>query len=252
MTSLKPNQERIKQRREEVMRAALRARKFTEEELTRETANFIKFAYSLKKIEIQGKSEEGKEMTIDPITESLKRLVKYFNSRKIPYVVVGGVSVFVLGRTRFTLDVDIILDHTKLNREDFIDYLRNDNFDASLTDFEGFDENSHCSFLYKTGMFRIDIKGAYSELELESIKMAIDGIYNDIKLKINNPVNLILYKLQFGSEQDYEDAFAVYIRNKERIDTNFLKDKARKMNIENQLNLFLIDITEFLNKEGVK
>ncbi len=61
MTSLMPNQERVKQRREEVMRAALRARKFTEEELTRETANFIKFAYSLKEIEIQWKSEEGKE-----------------------------------------------------------------------------------------------------------------------------------------------------------------------------------------------
>ena len=191
-------------------------------------------------------------MTIDPISESLKRLVKYFNSRKIPYVVVGGVSVFVLGRTRFTMVVDIILDHTKLDREDFVDYLQNNNFDASLTDLEGFEENSHCSFFYKTGMFRIDIKGAYSELELESINMGIDGVYNDIKLKINDPVNLILYKLQFGSEQDYEDALAVYIRNKERIDTNFLKNKALKMKIKNQLDLFLKDVTEFLKKERVE
>lgn len=191
-----------------------------------------------------------KKVTIDPISESLKRLVKYFDSRKIPYVVVGGVSVFVLGRTRFTMDIDIILDHTKLIREDFVEYLRNNNFDASLTDFEGFDEKSHCSFFYKTGMFRIDIKGAYSEMELESINMAIDGIYNDIKLKINNPTNLILYKLQFGSEQDYEDALAVYIRNRERIDTNFLKGKARRMNIGNQLNLFLNEVNEFLKKEG--
>jgi hypothetical protein len=61
MASLKPNQERVKQRREEVMRSALRARKFTEEELTRETANFIKFAYSLKEIKIQWKSEDGNE-----------------------------------------------------------------------------------------------------------------------------------------------------------------------------------------------
>ncbi len=61
MASLKPNQERVKQRREEVMRSALRARKFTEEELTRETADFIKFAYSLKKIEIQWKSEDDSE-----------------------------------------------------------------------------------------------------------------------------------------------------------------------------------------------
>ena len=61
MASLKPNQERVKQRREEVMRSALRAREFTEEELTRETADFIKFAYSLKEIEIQWNSEDGSE-----------------------------------------------------------------------------------------------------------------------------------------------------------------------------------------------
>jgi len=62
-------------------------------------------------------------MTIDPITESLKRLVKYFEKNKIPYVVVGGVSVFVLGSSRFTMGVDIILDHTKLDRENFVTYL---------------------------------------------------------------------------------------------------------------------------------
>ena len=42
------------------MRRALRARNFTEEELTREISNFIKFALSLQDIEIQWKIEEGK------------------------------------------------------------------------------------------------------------------------------------------------------------------------------------------------
>ncbi|MHA1827358.1 MAG: hypothetical protein ACTSX6_01785 [Candidatus Heimdallarchaeaceae archaeon] len=61
MTSLKPNQDRIKKRREEVMRDALRARKFTEEELTSEISEFIKFAFSLKDIKIQWPSKEDKE-----------------------------------------------------------------------------------------------------------------------------------------------------------------------------------------------
>lgn len=191
-------------------------------------------------------------MTIDPISESLKRLVKYFNENNIPYVVVGGVSVFVLGRSRMTMDVDIILDHTKLNREEFVNYLRKNNFDASLDDFIGFDEESHCTFFYKTGMFRIDVKGIYSSLDHESIERAIVGIYNDIKLKISNPVDLILFKLKFGSEQDYEDALAVYIRNKERIDHNFLKKKALKMEIKDELDSFLKRIATFLEKENSK
>ncbi|TET81507.1 MAG: hypothetical protein E3J43_00655 [Candidatus Heimdallarchaeota archaeon] len=191
-------------------------------------------------------------MTIDPISESLKRLVKYFDENNIPYVVVGGVSVFVLGRSRMTMDVDIILDHTKLNREEFVNYLRKNNFDASLDDFIGFDEESHCTFFYKTGMFRIDVKGIYSSLDQESIERAIVGIYNDIKLKISNPVDLILFKLKFGSEQDYEDALAVYIRNKERIDHNFLTKKALKMEIKDELDSFLKRITTFLEKENSK
>lgn len=188
----------------------------------------------------------------DPISESLKRLVKYFNSKQIPYVIVGGVSVLVLGRARITMDIDIILDHTKLNRKDFVNFLKKNNFDASLNDLEGLDEKSHCTFFYKEGMFRIDIKGVYSNLEQESIDMAIEGIYNDIKLKIDNPVNIVLFKLKFGSEQDYEDALAVFIRNKERIDIEFLKEKSKRMNISKQLDSFIIEIEDFMKKEVSK
>ncbi|MHA1420396.1 MAG: nucleotidyltransferase [Candidatus Heimdallarchaeaceae archaeon] len=191
-------------------------------------------------------------MTVDPISESLKRLVKYFEMNKIPYVVVGGVSVFVLGRSRFTMDVDIILDHTKLDTENFVTYLKENNFDASVNDFEGFDEKTHCSFFFKTGMFRMDIKGVYSDLDAESISMAINGIYNGIKIKINNPANLILFKLKFGSEQDYEDAISVYIRHKEKIDLKFLKEKAQKMQISSNLDSFLEEIRAFLEKEGIQ
>jgi len=95
----------------------------------------------------------------------------------------------------------------------------------------------------------MDIKGVYSDLDAESISMAINGIYNDIKLKINNPANLILFKLKFGSEKDYEDALSVYIRHKEKIDLDFLRKKAQKMLISSNLESFLREIGEFLEKE---
>jgi hypothetical protein len=37
---------------------------------------------------------------LDPITESLSVLTKYFEQNEIPYVIVGGVSVIVFGRAR--------------------------------------------------------------------------------------------------------------------------------------------------------
>lgn len=59
----------------------------------------------------------------DPITEILTKLVHYFNKNKIDYVIVGGVAVLVLGRTRMTMDVDVIIDHKNLDRDSFIEYL---------------------------------------------------------------------------------------------------------------------------------
>ena len=54
--SFSPNAERIRQRQLEVVKAALRARNFTEAELTAEAASLIKFCLSLnqkyKEIEI--------------------------------------------------------------------------------------------------------------------------------------------------------------------------------------------------------
>ena len=61
MTSLKPNIERVNQRREEVMKAALRSRRFTSAQLTREASYFILFCLSLEKLRIKEEATEGRD-----------------------------------------------------------------------------------------------------------------------------------------------------------------------------------------------
>ncbi|MCG3217636.1 MAG: hypothetical protein KAR35_01435 [Candidatus Heimdallarchaeota archaeon] len=183
----------------------------------------------------------------DPITESLLVLTKYFHHNNTPYVIVGGVSVLVFGKTRMTLDIDIIVDHTKIDREDFITSLTENGFDINLLDLAGFDDHTHCSFFLKRGMFRIDMKGMYSQAEKESIEMAVETVFNNIKVKINHPINIILYKLLFGSEQDYEDALAVYVRMKDTIDHDHLKQKANQMDLGSQLSDFLENVNDLIN-----
>ncbi|MCG3217635.1 MAG: hypothetical protein KAR35_01430 [Candidatus Heimdallarchaeota archaeon] len=61
--SFAPNSERIRQRQLEVVKAALRAKNFTVEELTAEAASFIKFCLSLnqKHKEIKISEDELKD-----------------------------------------------------------------------------------------------------------------------------------------------------------------------------------------------
>ncbi len=186
---------------------------------------------------------------IDPISKSLKKLCAYFSTQSIPYVIVGGVSVIVTGRTRMTMDIDIIIDHHQLDRQHFIDFLQNNGFDATLNDLLGLDEQSHCTFFLKEGMFRIDLKGIYSSEDKKSIDMAIDEIYNGIKVKISHPENTILWKAKFGSEQDIEDALAVFVRNRDRICIEQLRRRGQKMGIQDIIEDIINQVHSFLDKK---
>ena len=84
---------------------------------------------------------------------------------------------------------------------------------------------------------------------MDSINEAVVSSFNDIKLKIDNPESIIVHKLIFGSEQDYEDALAVYIRNfKEIRDTN-LVERSIKYNIREIMQTFLAEVNEFIDEK---
>ena len=101
------------------------------------------------------------------IEDMLLYVTHYFNLNKIPYVIVGGFSAIVWGRGRSTYDIDIIIDHEKLNIKNFVEYLSNQDLKTSEYDLKtAIKENSHASIL-STGstLYRIDLKGIYSSLD---------------------------------------------------------------------------------------
>ena len=169
------------------------------------------------------------------INNILKELISYFETRKIPYVIVGGLSVLTWGRIRSTEDIDIIIDHTTLDLNDFVEYLKNNNYHAELNDFMGFKEGDHCTLLKKDSLFRIDLMGKHSVDHEISLKEAKEIEYQGIKLRIDSPESLIAHKLRFGAEFDIEDATAVIIRLNERLDIQKLVDHTVRLGVHKQL-----------------
>jgi hypothetical protein len=155
---------------------------------------------------------------------------------------VGGISVLAWGRSRTTDDIDIIIDHEKLNISDFVEYLKNKNFSADESDFTGFIHKDHCTIFYKDGLFRIDIIGIYNFDNKISVNEAIEMEFHGTNIKIDSPESLIAHKLNFGSQQDIEDAYSVLIRNKEKINNNKLKKHAERLNVLNKLEKLLKSI----------
>ena len=175
----------------------------------------------------------------DSIANSIKIICSYLNSNKIDYVIVGGISVLAWGRTRTTEDIDLIIDHSLLNIPEFVKYLKENNFLVDESDFDGFESKDHCTIFYKDGMFRIDIIGVYSSDNEISIKDSHSFAFQGLQVKIDAPESLIAHKLLFGSQQDYEDAVAIYTRLKGKIDVNKLISHGIRLNIKDKLNEFL-------------
>ncbi len=179
------------------------------------------------------------------IEESLLTVTQYFDVHKVPYVVVGGFAAIVWGRVRTTYDIDIIVDHKKLEIKAFTHFLKSKGLSATEYDInQAFHELSHSSIIVmEKPFYRIDLKGVYSEEDKEAISMAKIIKYKGQSIRFGSPENLIAHKLKYGSDRDLEDAVVVYLAQKSSLNMNYLKllcerlevtDKLEKLILENQ------------------
>lgn len=145
------------------------------------------------------------------IVKLIKDFSKYFNEKKIPFVLIEGLAVNLWGRIRTTTDADFIIDQNELDITDFVHYLDNKGYQISSDEFLlGFEEKTNITIL--SGLFRIDLKGIYNNFARKSIEMAVSIPLFDLEIKIDSPELLIVSKLCYGSEQDFEDAASIFIR----------------------------------------
>lgn len=179
--------------------------------------------------------------SLTPIEELINIVSKYCIERNIPYVIVGGISVLFWGYPRTTQDVDVIIDHRKLDVDDFVEYLKCNEISCSKADLQyAFENNQHSNInFYKETLFRLDIKGVYTKREQVAIEERHKQKWKDMIIHIDNPHNLIVSKLSYGSQQDHEDALAVLVRNINSLDMQKLKQKAKMNKVEKELKQLL-------------
>ncbi|MCH8908630.1 MAG: hypothetical protein IH840_16205, partial [Candidatus Heimdallarchaeota archaeon] len=89
-----------------------------------------------------------------------------------------------------------------------------------------------------------------TQKDQDSINGAVDAIFDTVPIKIDHPQSLVLNKLIFGSEQDFEDALAVYVRNPKLIDLDKLRTQAKIHGIEKITKEFIQEIEEFFRSKS--
>jgi len=179
------------------------------------------------------------------LEEVYKKIVTFLNSRKYKYLIIGGIAAGTLGEPRVTgdVDVDIILDQKDII--DFLDKANKDGFKVSREKCVNTAKQSG-TFQINYGYFHIDFIIASTDFEKEAFeRRKIIKLYG-IKAFFPTPEDLILLKIIPGRKQDLLDAEKVILRHRNKLDTAYLQNWARKlcdeaedMRIWNELNRLL-------------
>ena len=181
--------------------------------------------------------------------EIVRLVTGFLNRAKIPYVIVGAVSVSAWGNPRTSRDIDlmIILDSRTIKR--FVDFLLRNKFHVELEDIRAaLKEKTHFTVFDEKSLYTLDVKGLYTEFDRNTFKrkkkVKLYGRY----IWVCSPEDLILSKLMFGSEQDLNDAKSVMVRQAGRLDKVYLEKKVKEMGLKNVYSKIVREIERDLNE----
>ena len=177
----------------------------------------------------------------------LCEITKILSDLDIEYFVTGGMAVSVWGRPRSTLDIDVIIKIPE-SKVDLLIKAFKEISEAGYADEEMAKEaiynKGEFNFIDGNSGLKVDFwvakNNERSLLEFRNKRLE-RFIGQDIYF--SSPEDLILSKLlwrkQGGGEKHMEDAKSVRNISKEKIDINYLKKQAVKLNILDELEKIL-------------
>jgi hypothetical protein len=142
------------------------------------------------------------------VPEEFAQLLDELNRNKLPYVLIGGVAVNLLGRERFTHDVDVLVPATRAQGEaiwQLLDGLGATRVDGSPLREALFDGEHHIRALTRFGIIDFIPEGD-DDLSWESISFgARPDTLHEVPVPRVSLEHLLALKRLAGRPQDRED-----------------------------------------------
>lgn len=174
-----------------------------------------------------------------------RKTITLLEKEEIPYLLIGGLAVGILGEPRMTQDIDLIIFIPKTGVPAFLKKLKSEGFDFNPTGTQ--------KDLELKGAFRISYQDLWvdfivssTDFEKSAFKRKIKVSLLDKKVNLPSPEDLILLKLIPGRERDLLDVKSIIERHKGKLDRKYLErwaqklsDKAEDLRIWNTLKKIL-------------
>jgi hypothetical protein len=167
------------------------------------------------------------------IEDLLIKVTGILDKLKIPYIITGGMAVSIWGRTRYTADIDIVVELLEKNINLLAKELLSVDKDVYVSEEamrEASEIKGEFNFIHPQSQLKVDfwvIKNAFNKQEIKrAIVKKIDGK----KISFVSPEDLILSKLLWyqlsESTRQLEDVESVLRISK--VDMDYIKNTAEK------------------------
>lgn len=161
----------------------------------------------------------------------------------VRYAFMGGIAIAVWGQPRATADVDALADLNGVDVERFASSLRNEGLDVEGRDLgDAASDGGHVTVFDKASLFHVDVKPARHESERAELARAVELDFRGQRVRVVGAEESVAFKLSFGSPQDLQDARSILVRQQGRLDLARLRDFARRLGVETQLDAMLDEL----------
>ncbi|MCE7743440.1 MAG: hypothetical protein GOP50_13395 [Candidatus Heimdallarchaeota archaeon] len=177
----------------------------------------------------------------------IKDFIEAFNESDVKYVLFGGIAVNYYGRPRSTLAADIIIEKDENKFKTLEQRLKSNNFLVSNNAIlDSVNESTHCSIFWnKDILLRLDIKVPTRLLEEEALLNRKKIKVFDREVFIQIPEEIIIAKLIYASDQDYDDAYSMILRLKDQLNHELLDRLSKREGVQEKLKELLEESKKF-------
>jgi hypothetical protein len=150
------------------------------------------------------------EMPLAPLLAALRDLMSWFEKSKAPGIVIGGVAASVLGRPRFTRDVDALVLLEPEQWKNFLESGEEAGFAARRPDALRFAARTRVLLVrHQTSAIDVDISFGALPFEEECLLRGKWKKVGGIQVKLPSPEDLIIMKAVAHRPRDLQDIEAI-------------------------------------------
>ena len=162
----------------------------------------------MDKTERKGNQPEPSDITplLEPLL-ALQRLLEHFDNQG---VIIDGIAASLLGKPRFTADLDAVILLSIEGLPELIDVAREQGIMTRIADAESFARKNRVLLLqHQTSGINIDISLGILPFETEMVARSKELTVGSLRLRLPSPEDLIILKAVAHRPQDLMDIQAV-------------------------------------------